>query len=1575
MCWQRRGTEKETLSPSESTGIQDDVPDGHGEAPPPRGESSGSTAAAAREDAEAIDSNEEECPDYLDSDGDEIDAEFARRVREHMRHRTQAAGKGEHSQTERGNQLLKTLCERRGGWASVSGLDSFNRDGISKADASIFVDWFDRDGISKADASIFVDSFDRHGISKAHASIFADKPDRCNNTFGSEIGTTGGSDSDTTGIGATGSDIFTTGSEIGTTGSGIDTTGTSTGSDFGTIGDNSNMDMDQFEELEVEEAPAPAAAAAAQQAQLPFALHQFEELEVEEAPPAAEAAPRRKPSRSAEGVGHAKEVKLKKAVKELKQKLKAIIRNVAAMVPGSELITGRPGTALGRKRKIEAGDFQLATRAVFLKFKRNINIGVKHERIQTVACAVARLRQEKALKHCFEKSADMWDEVEVKQAWRPSKKYRALRKNVAQPTLVQRTTVNLSLVNLSRKEGGQFQTIGYLQPTEVGGTKAMHLLPGILKGMPEQWDFQKVAKLIETLGAASSLTFMPMCDKASSNVSIMKMWAGAEQQFKEALPELGKKLLYFPDTRGIHSHHRGKLALKGLRPHTMRHYSIASMSRYRGNLSRCIHGIENIVQSQLHREVGPAPPVPDTLERVADFLYDFSAGHHRRPGKGGKGDGESQLLKDLKGLTAMANGSLTAEKWTHWCWGASLQRPCCRSLQDSVEKTTVAAVHALYGSADPRPAEIRWTHSLPSFKRTLVRRILRRVGLDCFVDTTKEGELDGLGGQQFGVDQEGTDAFFKHIIRVRTKKVRDYYADDRNMYKLVVFTAVLEASDGNLLYPLLGDAIKDKAEEKSKLDTLLGEDSVIGRCSQDVLGLLDSWSTGDRTRRPWMLLDILGAPLTDQVFSRWARGQIVKLTTVMRRRYESRFSAWPYRFYPLSHGRSTEADKKRVAREALDAPDHMIDCYTRGIRNLFPSDAALLSTHCRTVLAADFRAHCYGTGMIERLNALYTVRHPVRAPGRNAVNAEREHFLDQVKAIHQKQGGDDPLAVRKLGNSSSVEAVTYIPLLDGASFGSVPVLPALGDAPAPMAIEDAPANADEQAIAPAAPAAEHRNFEEPIVARIPNPNLLPGDRAASEEADGDGTKRWLRRYMLAKNRHLEDARKSKGSRMIWGECVAHGEEFRELYADADPDVYNEAYADWRHSGGQHQHEQVQQPYELWWGGGSRASPFTPGELCQYIVQHGWPKDSAVFDVDLVERRATPDFKTKFTDTDEIDPWGMSRSARNADRPGSRVPAAWDVVEKGIYKFLLSINAGKGEDDASGVMLIIAGRTVHGDGHMRFASLVTDVTFNPCVFDVTLNEFEKHAHEELALPSWVNIAERQSRVSVRHRAIDTNTSDQWINLLIDKLQHMDMYIAGYEICHGTGTLRRSKIIGLKLIGRLWDPSMQKPLAFYRRGGGDPKMREGDPFGEEAQPEPFVREDPPDLHDERALDMADSDCQSEIEEVEELEAVHMEGKLPDYMAEWQHPPVVPGPLHVDGRPPADDFLDEEEGAAMAEAAFSFLEEDIVKWLFEVEPTPDGAHVSVNKPLAKQHMDPGRAKWSAKAHKAKAKAKAAA
>eukprot|EP00959_Pyramimonas_sp_CCMP1952_P158356 3311752-Pyramimonas_sp.AAC.1 len=146
----------------------------------------------------------------------------------------------------------------------------------------------------------------------------------------------------------------------------------------------------------------------------------------------------------------------------------------------------------------------------------------------------------------------------------------------------------------------------------------------------------------------------------------------------------------------------------------------------------------------------------------------------------GRGSGKSQHVKDLMELIAMANGDLTSDRWVHHCWDATRNRPCCASRAEAVQKMTVATVHALYGSSDPRPAESRWTHLLPSFKRTLVRRLLHRVGIDCFLGTLPAGEGDGDGDTHIGVDQEGSDAYFKHVIRVRTKKVTEYYEDDMN---------------------------------------------------------------------------------------------------------------------------------------------------------------------------------------------------------------------------------------------------------------------------------------------------------------------------------------------------------------------------------------------------------------------------------------------------------------------------------------------------------------------------------------------------------------------------------------------------------------------------------------------------------------------------------------------------------------------------------------------------------------------------------------------------------------------------
>eukprot|EP00959_Pyramimonas_sp_CCMP1952_P252557 5276716-Pyramimonas_sp.AAC.1 len=75
----------------------------------------------------------------------------------------------------------------------------------------------------------------------------------------------------------------------------------------------------------------------------------------------------------------------------------------------------------------------------------------------------------------------------------------------------------MSLADLSRNRQKLYQQYWLAQPTEVTGTKARDLLPGVEKGIPAQFNFKDRPQLIDTLSKVSSLTFMPMCDKASSN--------------------------------------------------------------------------------------------------------------------------------------------------------------------------------------------------------------------------------------------------------------------------------------------------------------------------------------------------------------------------------------------------------------------------------------------------------------------------------------------------------------------------------------------------------------------------------------------------------------------------------------------------------------------------------------------------------------------------------------------------------------------------------------------------------------------------------------------------------------------------------------------------------------------------------------------------------------------------------------------------------------------------------------------------------------------------------------------------
>jgi len=101
--------------------------------------------------------------------------------------------------------------------------------------------------------------------------------------------------------------------------------------------------------------------------------------------------------------------------------------------------------------------------------------------------------------------------------------------------------------------------------------------------------------------------------------------------------------------------------------------------------------------------------------------------------------------------------------------------------------------------------------------------------------------------------------------------VVSYYEDPRDLQDLVLFVGILDCYDRRLLYPMFGDAgtHHGHVEGKSKVDVLLNpRTSRVGQCTASLLGLLKSWTGGGPCRRPWLLLDVLAAPVSEEHYRR-----------------------------------------------------------------------------------------------------------------------------------------------------------------------------------------------------------------------------------------------------------------------------------------------------------------------------------------------------------------------------------------------------------------------------------------------------------------------------------------------------------------------------------------------------------------------------------------------------------------------------------------------------------------------------------------------------------------------------------
>lgn len=150
--------------------------------------------------------------------------------------------------------------------------------------------------------------------------------------------------------------------------------------------------------------------------------------------------------------------------------------------------------------------------------------------------------------------------------------------------LVQRGVVAFSLSKHNLPQPAYFAEHWLSPPLEVAGTSAAALALGVRRFWPAWARFTDLDVLRRLVSAGATFTFMPLCDKGSGNLLLMKKWGHFWESIISADLDVGHRVLYFPDVCSVHMHHRAKLQVQGLKEHTMRHYSVANLLRLSPNL-------------------------------------------------------------------------------------------------------------------------------------------------------------------------------------------------------------------------------------------------------------------------------------------------------------------------------------------------------------------------------------------------------------------------------------------------------------------------------------------------------------------------------------------------------------------------------------------------------------------------------------------------------------------------------------------------------------------------------------------------------------------------------------------------------------------------------------------------------------------------------------------------------------------------------------------------------------------------------------------------------------------------------
>ena len=445
------------------------------------------------------------------------------------------------------------------------------------------------------------------------------------------------------------------------------------------------------------------------------------------------------------------------------------LNSASALLPAIGKMLGKEHIeALGRKRNaaLKPEHFAVVVRGMHLPLRTKCQLGINQYKLVcagakfilqrqeggarlSLECSKKALSQPGAMRRAIHVSyCHLWDEVELKFRINSAQQNRGRvsGKYVIAQTMVQRGSFT-SCVWEEGREPGLFQEYWLCQPKEVEGTNVEAIHPAVTKAMPSAFHIDDVDALKTTLEHVSHFTIMAIPDRGSGNLLLLKYWASILESSKG---ELGHKALFFPDTCGLHSLHRGKKQVTTVKPHIMRHYSIANLHRLADVQNKMSLRLEADIFRKVHRVVGEKPDInmAGDLYALCDALYDWDAKHHLR--KDGR---PCQFIADLKFLCQMVNGDLLADRWVHHCWDPATQRPCCKDREETCCKTLRACACALFGDGEPIPSEQTWTHVLKSFKKNSASQDYAQSRAHLFPQRSGTRASWGNGGRWRGAGQ------------------------------------------------------------------------------------------------------------------------------------------------------------------------------------------------------------------------------------------------------------------------------------------------------------------------------------------------------------------------------------------------------------------------------------------------------------------------------------------------------------------------------------------------------------------------------------------------------------------------------------------------------------------------------------------------------------------------------------------------------------------------------------------------------------------------------------------------------